>query len=1000
MFEYACGESSELTEAASAIGVNSIRLSRTTLDLSEPTHVAQVQGQVQACPGCDIWLSLPCTDYCPWQDMNVHVHGPSFEKKLQKRRKNSRGMLQQALGVLETALEQYGRVAVEWPTSSGWWKQPEWLAFEQKHKLHKVNFHGCSVGVRGKHLPIKKPWTVATNDLRLVQFLSQCQCDGTHEHEPAEGSQTRQTESYPPELASTIVEALYPQRFHRHVPALVTKNLSKREWKSDPLGVAAVRKEADGLRANNTWDDDSVRLLSDLRSAARREQRKVKIAELLTLCGIKFFELPQQQWKYKGRICYRGDSIFDAHGNHVLFEETATTPTSLVALNLALFFGCRDGNQVSLADAVQAFLQADLSEAGEPDTWVILPEELWLESWRAKFEPGSKIVVRLRKSLYGHPLAGKLWQRHLSAVLSSLGGVELDLFPSNFLFQVGDQVLLLNIYVDDLTLSGPKHLHQEFWSKLRAHVKLEPEIVIQDSNARILGRGHRITSNDNFTTLTLDMTSFAEQVVDAYCDLARYPKDKLRKVNTPCLPESLATDEDLAKTGELNSVAAKVLMKALWLGRLARPDLCFIIGRLASRVSQWSRWEDRQLLRMISYLHWTSDFCLSASVAHGATPQLHIYTDSDFGSCPHTAKSTSGVLMQVATGEHRFPVWWTSKRQTSVARSTPEAEAIAMASAMFGEALNIQVLLEHLLGHAVDVVFHQDNETLLKVLVAGYSAKLRHCNRVHRINIASMSEQLAEPHISARYCKSEDQVSNGLTKIIAPAEWPRTLEQFGLQSSGAGLHPDAACAAIDVTLPAEIFASESPKSPTAQHLVQLLALLPHDRDSRGIDPNASHVFAAGAFVQGGVYGLRKQTVRFKLSVSMICRFFKHYMPAHTFTSVILQQGAVTSPHRDSHNAEGSRNLLVSLTPANGPILWVEDPEGDTKCPDSRYSSLGTLLSNPARFDPRTLHCTIVSHGNAVHRIVAVAFTIRQPERLSAPGRKVLRELGFNLPVSS
>ena len=78
------------------------------------------------------------------------------------------------------------------------------------------------------------------------------------------------------------------------------------------------------------------------------------------------------------------------------------------------------------------------------------------------FAPGSKLVVRLRKSLYGHPLAGALWQRHLSAVLSSLGGVELDLFPSNFLFQVGDQVLLLNIYVNDLTLSGPKRLHQEF----------------------------------------------------------------------------------------------------------------------------------------------------------------------------------------------------------------------------------------------------------------------------------------------------------------------------------------------------------------------------------------------------------------------------------------------------------------------------------------------------------------------------------------------------------
>ena len=98
------------------------------------------------------------------------------------------------------------------------------------------------------------------------------------------------------------------------------------------------------------------------------------------------------------------------------------------------------------------------------------------------------------------------------------------------------------------------------------------------------------------------MTSFVEQVVDAYCELANYPKDKVRKVNTPCLPESLITDEDLAQTSELSGVAARMLMKALWLGRPSRPDLCFIIGRLAARVSSWSHWDDHQVLRMISLL--------------------------------------------------------------------------------------------------------------------------------------------------------------------------------------------------------------------------------------------------------------------------------------------------------------------------------------------------------------------------------------------------------------
>ena len=63
-----------------------------------------------------------------------------------------------------------------------------------------------------------------------------------------------------------------------------------------------------------------------------------------------------------------------------------------------------------------------------------------------------------------------------------------------------------------------------------------------------------------------------------------------------------------------------------------------------------------------------------------------------------------------------------------------------------------------------------------------------------------------------------------------------------------------------------------------RHQVQLLAFLPHERDARRIDPNASHVFAAGAFVQGSEYGLIKRTVHFRLSVAMICRFFKHYMP--------------------------------------------------------------------------------------------------------------------------
>ena len=68
----------------------------------------------------------------------------------------------------------------------------------------------------------------------------------------------------------------------------------------------------------------------------------------------------------------------------MLYADTATTPTALAALNLALFYGSCEHNAISLSDAVQAFLQAPTKE----ETWVIVPYELWLEEWKTKYPKG------------------------------------------------------------------------------------------------------------------------------------------------------------------------------------------------------------------------------------------------------------------------------------------------------------------------------------------------------------------------------------------------------------------------------------------------------------------------------------------------------------------------------------------------------------------------------------------------------------------------------------
>ena len=270
--------------------------------------------------------------------------------------------------------------------------------------------------------------------------------------------------------------------------------------------------------------------------------------------------------------------------------------------------------------------------------------------------------------------------------------------------------------------------------------------------------------------MTYDMRSYSKGIISFYCEITGMRQEKLRKASTPCLLENQTTDEELAHEGEMHAFAARILMKCLWLSRLARPDISFAVQRLASRITRWTKWEDRQMLRLVSYLNSTCEYVMRAAVEPDQAPTLLVYTDSDFASCPYTSKSTSGVVFVLRTGSACFPLLWSSKKQSSTARSTTEAELIASPSALFGEALNLHTMVESLTEVHVPVSFQQDNQAAITVIQSGYSAKLRHSGRVHRVNVASIHEQLDQGIFDLDYCETTAQLANGFTKVIGQAE--------------------------------------------------------------------------------------------------------------------------------------------------------------------------------------------------------------------------------------
>ena len=566
------------------------------------------------------------------------------------------------------------------------------------------------------------------------------------------------------------------------VAAMVTKLLSRAEMLASPEALAALRSEADGLRAVPVWDETNPREYADVQKEAKSSGAKVHFGRLMTIVSIKFYELAKHLQKLKGRIVYRGDCAKDEYGAAAVYQELGANPTSVQGLNNCLAYGALQGHATTTADAIKAYVQALLKSKHQ--TWIELPPELRPKWWREKF---ARPVVLLLRALYGHPDAGGLWEQHLAHIIRGLGGKEVPEFPGNYWFP--QRRLLLSTYVDDLTLSGPEAEHQAFWDELTALVDVEPPEPV----FRVLGRNHYIVDVESEApdmpsvaaakdAMSFDMVDYAQQTVDLYLSLTG--AKKLKCAQTPFCPEGSLPPSDDEVSGELAPVACKLLMKALWLGRLARPDIIKPIGDLATCVQKWSRNNDRQAHRLICYIDSTKHHRLVGHV-NDSPDDLHLslYVDADFAGEKAHARSTSGGYLVLSGPNTFFPLAWVSKRQTSTSRSTTESEIVSLAHSLYSEGLPALSLWDTLLGRTMQMTVHEDNQATIIIARKGFSPKLRHISRTHKVNLSCLAEQFEEGSgVGISYIDTNLQAADIFTKQLPPAKWDNAIRLLGLRT--------------------------------------------------------------------------------------------------------------------------------------------------------------------------------------------------------------------------
>ena len=183
----------------------------------------------------------------------------------------------------------------------------------------------------------------------------------------------------------------------------------------------------------------------------------------------------QSTKKYKGRIVLRGDIVKDGSGSYAVFTEQGSSASQVTAAKVMDIISRLPGCAGQAADAVSAYTQVKKEDAPKflkiqksecPDIWIRLPRHKWPESWSSLEDP----VVPLERTLYGHPLAGLLWERQFEKNLLKYGWEKVSNWECSFVHR--QKRLFSSVYVDDIQLAVKKQTIDPKWKVLNKEVDL------------------------------------------------------------------------------------------------------------------------------------------------------------------------------------------------------------------------------------------------------------------------------------------------------------------------------------------------------------------------------------------------------------------------------------------------------------------------------------------------------------------------------------------------
>ncbi|KIL57786.1 hypothetical protein M378DRAFT_87411, partial [Amanita muscaria Koide BX008] len=400
-----------------------------------------------------------------------------------------------------------------------------------------------------------------------------------------------------------------------------------------------------------------------------------------------------------------------------------------------------------------------------------LDEEIYMRQ-PPGFDDGSGRVCRLKKSIYGLKQAGNIWNREFTQAMGEIDFYQLKTDNCVFVRQQKDVFSILLIWVDDIIAvmnsnDEANRLELELANRFEIKSLGDPSLIL----------GIQVSRDKQNHTVIIHQSTYISTL------LSKFSLSNVNPVNTPMdLDVKLDYEQNESQIPANDEIAysyATLIGSLMYLAIATRPDISFAVQRLAQFTRNPKQRHWTAVKRVFRYLKGTKNWGIRYGGRDGMEKGMEIYSDADWANSLDR-KSVSGYVFTIAGGA----VAWGSKKQTTVALSTAEAEYVAAVHSA-KQVMWFKSLFTELDYSLTDIfTIMSDNQAAVSIAHhPEFHARTKHMD----ISLQFLRDHIQKKDLAISYIPTHENVADILTKGLPRPAHEKFVGRMGVVPGQGGV---------------------------------------------------------------------------------------------------------------------------------------------------------------------------------------------------------------------